>query len=677
MEPYLQNQWLWMIVLIPLSLILSYYIYAKHKFPNFWTKPLLVFLRASALSLLVILLFNPQIKQKTVRIVYPELSILLDQSTSIQDSVLIQNFYDQWRADKLLNEKFHVNWYGFGLEVNPLKKLEFKATQTNIGRAVENLDRILGQDQGPLVVVTDGQQTLGPSYEYYRAQNRQIYPVVVGDTIWPEDLALQRVTANPIVRKDQAFEVELVLNRTGSVMELTTELEAYQEGKKIKSIPVNFPYGATKQLLKTDLVARKVGPQSFRWVLKSVPGERIFMNNNAVLSVEGVDEQRRILLVYHNMHPDIGALTRGLEADERTEIISAHPEKALDQLKDIDAVILYQPNRAFAPLMAKIIEEQINVWLISGPQTDWSEVSKIQPVLQKEFLGVSDELFSLVNREFSLFQPPYEKWSQMPPLVSDIGPLSINTPHEALLTSVLQNQPSKSIQLGFFEQKGMRWIVWDGIGLWRWKMEAFRQTKSHESFDAFLGILGKYITKHQEKSVLKVKFNSVYAQSAQAELYAQYLDKTDELDMSADLEIKLIHQESKREIIRPLLADSKQYKLNLSDLAPGIYNFTVRVLGTTEQKSGQFEIDPIQREMGQGFAKIQLMKSWAELNQAPLYYLSKMEDLRKKLLTEPKFMPREIVTEKKLDFIRWYYALAFLILMSTVEWFIRKYNGLT
>ena len=128
-----------------------------------------------------------------------------------------------------------MNWYGFGLEVNPLKKLEFKATQTNIGRAVENLDRILGQDQGPLVVVTDGQQTLGPSYEYYRAQNRQIYPVVVGDTVWPEDLALQRVTANPIVRKDQAFEVELVLNRTGSVMELTTELEAYQEGKKIKS----------------------------------------------------------------------------------------------------------------------------------------------------------------------------------------------------------------------------------------------------------------------------------------------------------------------------------------------------------------------------------------------------------------------------------------------------------
>jgi len=46
-------------------------------------------------------------------------------------------------------------------------------------------------------------------------------------------------------------------------------------------------------------------------------------------------------------------------------------------------------------------------------------------------------------------------------------------------------------------------------------------------------------------------------------------------------------------------------------------------------------------------------------------------------LTEPEFVPREVVTEKKLDFIRWYYALAFLILVSTVEWFIRKYNGLT
>jgi len=265
----------------------------------------------------------------------------------------------------------------------------------------------------------------------------------------------------------------------------------------------------------------------------------------------------------------------------------------------------------------------------------------------------------------------------MPPLVSDIGQLSINAPHQALLTAVLQNQPSKSIQLGFFEQNDTRWVVWDGIGLWRWKMEAYRQTKSHESFDAFLGILGKYVTKHQEKSVLKVNFNSVYSQRAETELYAQYLDKTDELDLSADLEIRLIHQESKREIIRPMLADFKQYKLSLSDLEPGIYNFTVRVLGTTEQKYGQFEIDPIQREMGQGFAKIQPMKSWAELNQVPLYHLSKMEDLKEKLLTEPEFVPREVVTEKKLDFIRWYYALAFLILVSTVEWFIRKYNGLT
>ena len=677
MEPFIQNQWLWMIILIPVSLILSYYIYAKHKLPNFWTKPLLVFLRASALSLLVILLLNPQIKQKTVNIVYPELSILLDQSTSIQDSVLMQTFYDQWREDRVLNDKFHVNWYGFDLEVNPLKKLEFKGTETNIGSAVENLDRILGQDLGPLVVVTDGQQTLGPSYVYYTSQNRPIYPVVVGDTIWPEDISIQRVTANPVVRKDQAFEVELVLNRTGSVLEMTTQLEAYQEGKKIKSIPVNFPYGATKQLIKTDLVTRNLGPQSFRWVLKSVPGERVLENNNAVLSVEGVDEQRRILLVYNNMHPDIGALTRGLSADERTEIIPATTEKALELLKEIDATILYQPNKDFAPLMGKIVQEQINVWLISGPHTNWTEVSKIQPVLQKEFLGVSDDLFSLANQEFSLFQSPYNQWSQMPPLVSDIGHLSINAPHQALLTAVLQNQPSKSIQLGFFEQNETRWVVWDGIGLWRWKMEAYRQTKSHESFDAFLGILGKYVTKHQEKSVLKVNFNSVYSQRAETELYAQYLDKTDELDLSADLEIRLIHQESKREIIRPMLADFKQYKLSLSDLEPGIYNFTVRVLGTTEQKSGQFEIDPIQREMGQGFARIQPMKSWAELNQVPLYHLSKMEDLKEKLLTEPEFLPREVVTEKKLDFIRWYYALAFLILMSTVEWFIRKFNGLT
>lgn len=676
MEPFLQNQWLWMIVLIPLALILSYFMYAKRDFPSTWTKPVLVLLRAIGLTLLFLLMINPKITQKTVSIEHPELNILLDQSKSIDDSLAISAIYQQWQNDAALNDKFNVNWYGFGLGLAALNELNFQETETNIGTAVANLDGLLGQSDGPLIVVTDGQQTIGPSYMSYTSENRPIYPVIVGDTIWPEDLSIHRVTANPIVLKGQSFEIELVLDRLGSTQETRTMLQVFQNGQMLKSTRVIFSEGLSRQVIQTELRTDDPGPQTFTWALKPLVGEQIIENNTATLDVESIDEQRRILLVYNHAHPDIGVLARGLRADDRTRIITAKPKNAERLLQDIDAVILYEPTSTFSGLISKINQEQINTWIVSGPQTQWNVITKIQPTINKESYRVADALFSRPNAEFSLFKSSFNQWSQMPPLVSDIGQINIDTPHEVLLYSVLQGQLNGP-QISFFERKNVRWIIWDGIDFWRWRMQAYRLTQSHESFDEFLGTLAKYIAKKQKRNTLELNYKSVYTQINQAELYAQYLDKTDALNLNADLEIQMIHRDTKQEIVRPLLADSRQYKLQLYDLNPGVYDFTVKVLGTTEQKSGRFEIAPSDSETGAGYAKIKAMQTWADLNGVPLRNLSQMDDLKVELLNDKEFAPKEVVSVKKLDFIRWYYALALLILISTAEWFIRKYYGLT
>ncbi len=666
-----------MIALIPLSLILSFFTYRKVTLPRRWTKVLLITLRALTLALIFILLLNPQIKQKSVSLEYPELSVLIDESRSITDSAAIRAIYENWQSDKPLNDRFDVHWYGFGQGVHGLDQLDFEETETNIGQAVTDIDRILGERSGPILVITDGQQTIGPSYVHYKSKYRPIYPIITGDTIWPEDLSIQRITANPVVRKGQPFEVEIVLNRSGSTRPIETQLEAYQNGRKIKSIDIDFSIGSDRKLVKTELSTDLIGVQSFDWRLVPISGEQITDNNSASLVVEGIDEQRRILLVYERIHPDIGTLSRGLSTDERTEVILTNPRAALDLLEDIDAVILYQPDKGFSELMTRITKESINVWLIAGPETLWSAVTAAEPALKKDVVGVSDALFARPNTEFSLFKSPWNRWDDLPPLISDIGQVRIETAHEVLLAAELQNQDNNSVQLGFFERNGVRWIVWDGVAFWRWRVEAHRLTQSHESFDLFLGILAKYISKHQVNNVLKLNYKPVYTQMVGAEFYAQYLDKTDALDLSASLEIRMTHQQTKQVITRPLLADTKQYKLNLSDLNPGIYDFTVVVRGTQNQKSGRFEIAPKISEAGRGYAKIRPMARWAELNEVPLHDLSQMGQLKEYLLSQNEFLPRETTAIKNLDFIRWYYALALLILMSSLEWFVRKYNGLT
>ncbi|MGB1246438.1 MAG: hypothetical protein ACPG39_02500, partial [Flavobacteriaceae bacterium] len=77
-----------------------------------------------------------------------------------------------------------------------------------------------------------------------------------------------------------------------------------------------------------------------------------------------------------------------------------------------------------------------------------------------------------------------------------------------------------------------------------------------------------------------------------------------------------------------------------------------------------------------GFAKIEPMRTWAEFNGVKLRHLNQMNQFKQWLVQKEEFKPRVKVVYENLDFIRWYYALALLILTTSSEWFIRKYNGL-
>ncbi|MGB0147181.1 MAG: hypothetical protein ACPF82_08035, partial [Flavobacteriaceae bacterium] len=166
-DPFVQNQWLWLFVIAPLSLILSFYFYRRQDLESKPLKAVLVGLRALALTLIGILLLNPQIKQKSTTIVKPELTILMDQSQSMGLNNNLDLFYQQWQSDERLNQAFQIHWYGFGAESFPLENLNFDQTQTNIGSAVSVLDQSLSSTKGPMIVLTDGQQTFGPIYPYY------------------------------------------------------------------------------------------------------------------------------------------------------------------------------------------------------------------------------------------------------------------------------------------------------------------------------------------------------------------------------------------------------------------------------------------------------------------------------------------------------------------------------
>jgi hypothetical protein len=65
-------------------------------------------------------------------------------------------------------------------------------------------------------MVTDGNQTIGEDYQYYKPGPQvEIFPVVAGDTTAQVDLAINNLNVNRYAFLNNRFPVEIILNYTG------------------------------------------------------------------------------------------------------------------------------------------------------------------------------------------------------------------------------------------------------------------------------------------------------------------------------------------------------------------------------------------------------------------------------------------------------------------------------
>ena len=92
--------------------------------------------RALSIGALLLLILNPKTVLNSSRIVKPKLSILVDNTKSIQflnRTELLKSILKKLSENGLLNEKFEIQSYKFDKDFALLDSLEYTGTQTNIG----------------------------------------------------------------------------------------------------------------------------------------------------------------------------------------------------------------------------------------------------------------------------------------------------------------------------------------------------------------------------------------------------------------------------------------------------------------------------------------------------------------------------------------------------------------
>ena len=452
-------------------------------------------LRTMMVGLVVLLLFNPLIRQKFSSVETPTIILAHDNSSSAvlcKDSAFYKNEYqtqfEQFRKD--LTADFQVDEYLFGEEVRDFEQLDFSDQLTDLSSLIKTLDRrYYKRNVGAVLLFSDGIYNRGFEPELV-AENFPfpIHTVVLGDTVSYPDLAIRNVHYNKVVSLGATFPIRVTVaarDLAGRKAQLTLK----ESGRLIEKRDIEIPSNRFSKEVDFMLDATKKGVMAIDIEVSGIAEEEQLLNNVRHIYVEVLDQKYKLLCVAASPHPDLGALRSVL--NDNYEVDFCFGKETLPEFSNYDLVILHQVPSArtdFNALKAQLDKNvKLPVFFIVGNDTDRDMLSKLQNVFALHS-GATNTLMDVKahqNTAFSTFTfdaKSEQLISKYPPLA--LPHLEINTlkSHDDLLLQEVMGIKSGLPLLSFAnDERKMAFLF--GTNIWRWRLYEYYQNKNHDVFD--------------------------------------------------------------------------------------------------------------------------------------------------------------------------------------------------
>ncbi|WP_159023226.1 VWA domain-containing protein [Formosa sp. L2A11] len=639
---------------------------------------LFTFLRFITIFSVLLLLINPKFEQLELTTEKPKLLVAVDNSNSImqlEQSKKAQQAVQAIKSNSELNDKFNIKYYNFGKTLNISDSLTFTEKQTDISSALESLQDIYKDQVAPTILITDGNQTFGNDYEFSN-YNQPVYPIILGDTTTYIDLSIRQLNVNKYAYLKNKFPVETILVYTGKETVNTTF--SVSSGKQTV-FTKNITFSAThnSEVLQFTLPAHKVGLSAYKAQLKPLESEKNKINNIKNFAVEVIDEKMNIAIVSSFYHPDLGMLKKSIESNEQRSVSILKPNEITSKLNDFNLVILYQPDNQFKFIFDDIKKESKNTFIISGTQTDWFFLNEQTNYYEHDITSQKEMYQGTFNTNYSSFIVDDLDFESFPPLQSAFGDLVFYVPYETLLYKKYGNIVTNEPLLATFETNGRREAILLGENIWEWRAQSFLNEKSFNTFDNFIGKLVQYLSSTKRKTRLVVDFESFYEGVNNVIIKAQFFNKNYEFDARESLQIKIKNKNTGAISTVPFVLKNNNYQVDLSSLQAGEYDFTVSATSEKISKSGSFTI--LEYNVEQQFlnANVSKLNKLTSKTHGTSYLVEDYGSIFNDLILNKKYATIQKSNKTTQGLIDWKYVLGIIVFCLSLEWFLRKYNGLT
>lgn len=669
------------ILLLLLSVIiaagLSFYQYlykVKNQSKLYW---FLAFLRFISLFSIFLLLINPIISRKITEIKKTPLPIVVDNSKSISELKATKEaseLYLKIAENKAITEKYDVQLFSFDDEFKSLEQLDFKGNQSHIDGVAKNLKQLYRNTNYPVVLFTDGNQTMGNDYVFSFQENTSVFPVVLGDTTTVLDLKINQINVNKYAFFKNKFPVEVFLQYNGN--ETIASTFSIQSGNQtVHKQTVTFSKDKKAQSITVLLNADKVGIAKYKAVISSNIKEKNISNNAKNFAVEVIDQRSEIALISAINHPDLGALKRSIEVNQQRKVTILKPNE-IKLLQDYNVLILYQPTAAFKSLFEQNKTAQINTFNITGTATDFGFLNQVQDDLLFKMSAQKEDYLATYESDFNLFAQTNIGFDNFPPLEHNFGVVATKNNVNTLLSARVRNVPVQNPILTFTENGSKRKAYLIGENIWKWRLENHLNKKSFEDFDLFSDKIIQFLVSNASKKNLNVTYESFYNSGESIEITAEYFNKNYEFDDKAQLTIQVVNSKTKATKKYDLLKATNSYKVNLDGLEAGNYSFKVTEKQSNTIFSASFEVLDFEIEKQFVNPDKSRLEQLAVNTNGKVFYPNQIENVIQTLIDNENYIPTQKETIKKSPIIDWIWLLLIAVFALTSEWFIRKYNGL-
>ncbi len=695
MQIFFTYPWYFVFLAIVISVAFTGLLYVGNRKAKTFFSPklrwILTILRFFAILLILLLLLNPLVKQFQRTIIKPLIIFAQDNSASMvsgKDSVYLNGEYQKSLEafKQKISNKADLIFLTFGDKVTKQDSFSFTEKSTNY----DDLFRYIGQNYknrnlAAVVVASDGLMNNGrnPLYVNYGIK-ASVHLLASGDTTYHKDVAISNVEYNSIVLVNNPYPIKVKLE-ANLAAGTETRLHIYDNGQQIAQQKVKINKSFFYTSVPFTLKSTSKGIHTLKIVADPLHNENNIHNNQMTLKIEVIDARQKILIIANAPHPDIALLCKALKSNLNFDVTDITANEANpNQLKNYNLIILHQLpsySHSLTSIIEKIRQLKLPVWYIVGTQTDISKLNNIQSFLQiDQQKNLWDDATPTLYSGFDAFSFPenFDNFlADMPPLKVPFGSYKNLADATVVLQQRIKNISTQKPLLVLFNDKENKAGFLVGENLWRWGIYDYKDFNTHDHIFRLINNVARYLSLRVKKNNLTVNIKSIYAENENllivAEFYNEILEPTNE----PDVQMKITNKKTKAVFTYDFQKTGNGYKLNISNLPSGTYQYLVQTnyQKKTFRKTGEFTVQESQLEQLRTRADFSFLNQLSDKFSGHFFFPRQWQALTDTILSQQNFVSISKSKEKLKNLIDWKLIFFIIIGLLTTEWFLRKYFG--